>query len=78
MDRNRELVPDNWNLLRERIPTTGLCSDIHSICTAAVVELFAMVYDLSNRHGESFTFKTSAFSQPKHGTEVCRNDCVQA
>ena len=39
MDRNRELVPDNWSLerdpdnwslLRERMLTTGLCSDIHS------------------------------------------------
>ena len=25
-DRNRELVPDNWNLVRERALTTGLCS----------------------------------------------------
>ena len=27
MDRNRELVPDNWSLLRERAVTTGLCSE---------------------------------------------------
>ena len=26
-DRNRELVPDNWNLVRERVLTTGLCSE---------------------------------------------------
>ena len=25
MDRNRELVPDNWNLVRERALITGLC-----------------------------------------------------
>ena len=25
-DRNRELVPDNWSLVRERAPTTGPCS----------------------------------------------------
>ena len=24
-DRNRELVPDNWSLVRERVLTTGLC-----------------------------------------------------
>ena len=24
-DRNRELVPDNWSLVRERALTTGLC-----------------------------------------------------
>ena len=24
-DRNRELVPDNWSLVRERPLTTGLC-----------------------------------------------------
>ncbi|MCB4762261.1 MAG: hypothetical protein LGB06_08425, partial [Sulfurovum sp.] len=27
MDRNRELVPDNWSLVRERELTTGLCSE---------------------------------------------------
>ena len=26
-DRNRGLVPDNWNLVRERELTTGLCSE---------------------------------------------------
>ena len=26
-DRNRELVPDNWSLVRERVLTTGLCSE---------------------------------------------------
>ena len=26
-DRNRELVPDNWNLVRERALTTGLFSE---------------------------------------------------
>ena len=26
-DRNRELVPDNWNLVRERALTTGLCAE---------------------------------------------------
>ena len=26
-DRNRELVPDNWNLVREKALTTGLCSE---------------------------------------------------
>ena len=26
-DRNRELVPDNWSLARERALTTGLCSE---------------------------------------------------
>ena len=26
-DRNRELVPDNWSLVRERTLTTGLCSE---------------------------------------------------
>ena len=26
-DRNRELVPDNWSLVRERALTTGLCSE---------------------------------------------------
>ena len=25
-DRNRDLVPDNWRLVRERALTTGLCS----------------------------------------------------
>ena len=25
-DRNRELVPGNWSLVRERALTTGLCS----------------------------------------------------
>ena len=25
--RNRELVPDNWSLVRERALTTGLCSE---------------------------------------------------
>jgi len=24
-DRNRELLPDSWNLVRERALTTGLC-----------------------------------------------------
>ena len=24
-DRNRELVPDNWSLVRERVLTSGLC-----------------------------------------------------
>ena len=27
MDRNRELVPDNWSLVRERTLTSGLCSE---------------------------------------------------
>ena len=27
VDRNRVLVPDNWSLLRERVLTTGLCSE---------------------------------------------------
>ena len=26
-DRNRELVPHNWSLVRERALTTGLCSE---------------------------------------------------
>ena len=26
-DRNRELVPDNWSLVRERVLTTGLSSE---------------------------------------------------
>jgi len=26
-DRNRELVPGNWSLVRERVLTTGLCSE---------------------------------------------------
>ena len=26
-DRNRELVLDNWSLVRERALTTGLCSE---------------------------------------------------
>ena len=26
-DRNRELVPDKWTLVRERALTTGLCSE---------------------------------------------------
>ena len=26
-DRNRELVPDNWSLVRGRALTTGLCSE---------------------------------------------------
>ena len=26
-DKNRELVPDNWSLVRERALTTGLCSE---------------------------------------------------
>ena len=26
-DRNRELVPDNWSLVRERVLTTGLRSE---------------------------------------------------
>ena len=26
-DRNRELVPYNWSLVRERVLTTGLCSE---------------------------------------------------
>ena len=26
-DRNRELVPHNWNLVRETALTTGLCSE---------------------------------------------------
>ena len=25
--RNRQLVPDNWSLVRERALTTGLCSE---------------------------------------------------
>ena len=24
-DRNRELIPDNWSLVREKALTTGLC-----------------------------------------------------
>ena len=27
MDRNRELAPDNWSLVKERVLTTGLCSE---------------------------------------------------
>ena len=27
MDRNRELVPDSWSLVRESAMTTGLCSE---------------------------------------------------
>ena len=27
MDRNRELVPDKWSLVRERALTAGLCSE---------------------------------------------------
>ena len=27
MERNGELVPDNWSLVRERSLTTGLCSE---------------------------------------------------
>ena len=27
MDRNRQLVPDSWSLVRERALTTGLCSE---------------------------------------------------
>ena len=27
VDRNRELVLDNWSLVRERVLTTGLCSE---------------------------------------------------
>ena len=27
VDRNRELVPDNWSLVSERLLTTGLCSE---------------------------------------------------
>ena len=39
-DRNWELVPDNWNVVRERALTTGLCSEgwysEHSgVCTRA-------------------------------------------
>ena len=26
-DRNKELVSDNWSLVRERVITTGLCSE---------------------------------------------------
>ena len=26
-DRNRELLPGNWRLVRERALTTGLCSE---------------------------------------------------
>ena len=26
-DRNRELVPDSWSLVRESAMTTGLCSE---------------------------------------------------
>ena len=26
-DRNRELVPDKWSLVRERALTTGLCAE---------------------------------------------------
>ena len=26
-DKNRELIPDNWSLVRERVLTTGLCSE---------------------------------------------------
>ena len=26
-DRNRQLVPDNWSLVRERMLTTGLCAE---------------------------------------------------
>ena len=26
-DRNRELAPDNWSLVRERSMTAGLCSE---------------------------------------------------
>ena len=26
-DRNRQLVPDNWRLVRERQLTAGLCSE---------------------------------------------------
>ena len=26
-DRNRELVPNNWSLVRERALTKGLCSE---------------------------------------------------
>ena len=39
-DRNRELVPDNWSLVRERALTTGLClegwySDHSGVCRKA-------------------------------------------
>ena len=27
MDRNREMVPDGWSLVRERALTTGLCAE---------------------------------------------------
>ena len=27
VDRNRELVPDNWSLVRKRVLTTGLFSE---------------------------------------------------
>ena len=27
-DRNRELVPDNWSLVRERALTTRSCSEV--------------------------------------------------
>ena len=40
MDRNKELVPDNWSLVRERVLTTGLCSEgwyseLSSVCRRA-------------------------------------------
>ena len=40
MDRNRELVPDNWSLVRKRVQTTGLClegwySELSSVCRRA-------------------------------------------
>ena len=50
-DRNRELVPDSWSLVRERSLTTGLCSvgwysGLPGVCRRAVeattgMEIFA-------------------------------------
>ena len=42
VDRNRELVPDNWSLVRERALTTGLClegwySEHSGVCRRANV-----------------------------------------
>ena len=48
------------------------------IGTVTVVKLFTMVYKLSDRRDESFTSKTFALSQLKHGAEVCWNARVTA
>ena len=55
-DRNRELVPDNWSLVRERALTTGLQKSMMS-CSHKYKQVFhreAATARISSRTGETY------------------------